>query len=97
MKKILLASVLVWSFGAQAEVLDPAAGYHNIWGLGGHSCIQYDDTGHMFIYSEGMIPREVIAWLEKSEGGTKPNVSMPDLLARSLPNIKPCLHGKHHS
>lgn len=97
MKKTLLACALVLSFGAHAEVLDPATSFSNIWGLGGHSCIQYDDTGQMFIYSEGMLPPEVIAWLQISENGTKPTVKMPDILARSLPYIRPCLKGKHHS
>jgi hypothetical protein len=98
---------LVAAFGAllhtiavQAQVkpaIDPTAGFARLFGLGGHTCKQYDDTGRLYIYTEGLPSIDVISWLQRSDNGTKANVPMPQELADALPQIPGCLPGKHHA
>lgn len=76
---------------------DPTVGFGRLFGLGGRTCKQYDDTGRLFIYSEGLPSPGVISWLQRSDNGTKPNVPMPEELAAALPQIPGCLPGKHHA
>lgn len=86
--------------GAAAQVnpvTDPTAEFSRIFGLGGHSCKQYDDTGRLFIYSEGIPSQGIISWLQRSDAGTRANVPMPEELAAALPLIPGCLPGKHHA
>jgi hypothetical protein len=79
------------------EILDPTAGFDRVFGLGGHTCKQYDDTGRLYIYTEGLPSMSVISWLQRSDGGTKPNIPMPQELETALPLIPGCLPGKHHA
>lgn len=81
----------------QSQAIDPVAAFPRLFGLGGHTCKQYDDTGRLFLYSEGLPSPSVIAWLQQSANGTKANVPMPDELAAALPLIPGCLPGKHHA
>jgi hypothetical protein len=103
MKTAILALILAMTFQlriATAQVTpatDPTAGFGRLFGLGGHSCKQYDDTGKLFIYSEGLPSLGIVSWLQRSDSGTKANVPMPDELASALPNIPGCLPGKHHA
>jgi hypothetical protein len=76
---------------------DPTVDFDRLFGLGGHACKQYDDTGRLFIYSEGVPSLSVISWLQQSNGGTRANVPMPTELVVALPNIPGCLPGKHHA
>jgi hypothetical protein len=80
----------------QAQAVDPTTGDQRLFGLGGHTCKQYDDTGRLYLYSEGTPASDVVAWLQQSANGTKPNVPMPDTLAQALPLIPGCLPDKHH-
>jgi hypothetical protein len=77
--------------------MDPTAGLGRVFGLGGHACKQYDDTGRLFIYSEGLPSLSVLSWLQQSRGGTRANVPMPLELVAVLPQIPGCLPGKHHA
>lgn len=103
MKRHIIAITLVMSAhasGAWAQIhtaVDPVADFDRPFGLGGHSCKQYDDTGKLYIYSEGMPSVSVMSWLQRSDGGTKANVAMPDELLVALPRIPGCLPGKHHA
>ncbi len=76
---------------------DPTAGFSRLFGLGGHTCKQYDDTGKLFIYTDGPPSLEVVSWLQRSGNGTKAGVPMPEELALALPNIPGCLPDKHHA
>jgi hypothetical protein len=80
-----------------AEIADPTTGFGRVFGLGGHACKQYDDTGRLYIYTEGIPSTEVMSWLQRSNGGTKPNIPMPEELETALPLIPGCLPGKHHA
>jgi len=79
------------------EAVDPVIGIDRPFGLGGRACKQYDDTGRLYIYSEGLPDLSVISWLQQSDNGTKPNVPMPEELAQALPLIPGCMPGKHHA
>jgi hypothetical protein len=95
---ILAASLQSTAGFAQAgSAVDPTAGFSRIFGLGGHSCKQYDDTGRLYLYSEGVPSLGVVSWLQQSDNGTKANVPMPQELAQALPLIPGCLPGKHHA
>jgi hypothetical protein len=72
-------------------------GIERPFGLGGHACKQYDDSGRLYIYSEGMPSVGIVSWMQQSANGTKPNVPMPEELAQALPHIPGCLPGKHHA
>jgi hypothetical protein len=76
---------------------DPTIGFTRLFGLGGHACKQYDDTGRLYIYSEGLPSLAVTSWLQRSDNGMKANVAMPEELAEALPQIPGCLPGKHHA
>jgi hypothetical protein len=80
-----------------ASLIDPVSAFERPFGLAGHACKQYDDTGRLFIYTEGLPSIGVIAWLQRSDGGTKANVPMPEELQTALPLIPGCLPGKHHA
>jgi hypothetical protein len=77
--------------------IDPTTGFDRLFGLGGRTCKQYDDTGRLFIYSEGLPSQAIISWMQRSDNGTKANVPMPEELAAALPIIPGCLPGKHHA
>jgi hypothetical protein len=79
------------------EAGDSVAGLMRPFGLGGHACKQYDDTGRLYIYSEGYPPIGVIVWLQQSDGGTKSSVPMPQELVDALPSLPGCLPGKYHA
>jgi hypothetical protein len=73
-------AILVVVFGqyipsiAAAQVTpatDPTVGFSRLFGLGGRTCKQYDDTGRLFIYSEGLPSQAVISWLQRSDNGIK--------------------------
>jgi hypothetical protein len=101
MKAVLITVTVAASFHCAAAQVTPAAdptlGSDRPFGLGGRSCKQYDDTGRLFIYSEGLPDIGVISWLQRSDNGTKPNVPMPEELAQALPLIPGCMLGKHHA
>jgi hypothetical protein len=103
MKTAFLALTLAMTFQfrtAAAQVTpatDPTAGFGQLFGLGGHTCKQYDDTGKLFIYSEGLPSLGIISWLQRSDNGMRANVPMPEELASALPSIPGCLPGKHHA
>jgi hypothetical protein len=95
---IVAASLVPAAAGAQtARAVDPAADIARPFGLGGHACKQYDDTGRLYIYSEGVPDVGIVSWLQQSANGTKANVPMPEELAQALPLIPGCLPGKHHA
>ncbi|HEY1410852.1 MAG TPA: hypothetical protein VGF36_01865, partial [Rhodopila sp.] len=103
MKALVFAAMVLTTFeisSAYAQTTpanDPTVGFDRIFGLGGGTCKQYDDTGRLYLYTEGMPSIEVISWLQRSDGGTKANVPMPQDLAEALPHIPGCLPGKHHA
>jgi hypothetical protein len=84
-------------FAQTTSANDPTIGFDRLFGLGGHTCKQYDDTGRLYLYSEGVPALDVVSWLQRSDNGTKPNVPMPQELADALPLIPGCLPGKHHA
>jgi hypothetical protein len=95
-----IAALCVHAAGAWAQAtpaVDPTSGMSRLFGLGGHTCKQYDDSGRLFLYSEGIPSPEVVSWLQRSANGTRPNVPMPQALAEALPQIPGCLPGKHHA
>jgi len=97
---LTVVAALLHFTAAQAQVTtttDPTIGFTRLFGLGGHACKQYDDTGRLYIYSEGLPSLAVISWLQRSDNGTKANISMPEELAQALPRIPGCLPGKHHA
>lgn len=79
------------------QAVDPTIGMYRPFGLGSHSCKQYDDTGRLYIYSEGLPSIAILSWMQQSNNGTKPNVPMPQELAEALPRIPGCLPGQHHA
>jgi hypothetical protein len=96
----LIAATLFQVTAATAQrslAVDPTIGFDRLFGLGGRTCKQYDDTGRLFLYSEGVPAPNVMAWLQMSGNGTKPNVPMPRDLADALPRIPGCMPGKHHA
>jgi len=103
MKPILIAFIGIVTFqimtaSAQTTLaVDPTIGFDRLFGLGGRTCKQYDDTGRLYLYSEGLPATNVMAWLQMSDNGTKPNVPMPRELAEALPRIPGCMPGKHHA
>ena len=80
----------------QTIIGDPTERYSAIFGLGGHTCQQLDDTGKLHIYFEGMPNPTVLSWLAISMAA-KPGVPMPQDLASELPKIPGCLPGTHHA
>jgi hypothetical protein len=103
MKTAMLAAALAIVFHATSataqltSAIDPTTGYTRLFGLLGRACKQYDDTGRLFLYSEGLPSLGVMSWLQRSDNGTKANLPMPDELAVALPLIPGCLPGKHHA
>jgi hypothetical protein len=103
MKAVIIAVFLAGSLqttlaSAQAtQAVDPTIGIDRPFELGGRTCKQYDDTGRLYIYSEGLPALNVISWLQQSDNGTKPNVPMPQELAQALPLMPGCMPGKHHA
>jgi len=101
MKTAIIATILALSihsvFAQTTPAIDPATGYGRLFGLAGRSCKQYDDTGRLYIYSEGIPSLGVVSWMQQSDNGTKPNVPMPQELAEALPQIPGCMPGKHHA
>jgi len=81
----------------QSTIGDPTERYSAIFGLGGHTCQQLDDTGRLHIYFEGMPNPTILNWLAISDGGTKPGVPIPQDLESELPRIPGCLPGTHHA
>ncbi len=95
---IIFAAMLQPGIRAQPnQAIDPTVGMERPFGLRGQSCKQYDDTGRLYIYSEGLPDISIISWLQRSANGTRPNVPMPDALAQALPLLPGCLPGKHHA
>jgi hypothetical protein len=96
---VLLAASLqsTAAFAQATQAVDPTIGIDRPFGLGGHACKQYDDTGRLYIYSEGLPDIGIISWLQQSANGTKANVPMPQELAQALPLIPGCMPGKHHA
>jgi hypothetical protein len=97
---VVSATVVLQVSTASADAIganDPTIGFDRIFGLGGHTCKQYDDTGRLYIYSEGIPSPAVISWLQRSDNGMRANVSMPAELSAALPLIPGCLPGKHHA
>ncbi len=95
---ILFAAMLQSGTRAQPDqAVDPTIGMGPPFGLRGRSCKQYDDTGRLYIYSEGLPDISIISWLQRSANGTRPNVPMPEALAQALPLLPGCLPGKHHA
>jgi hypothetical protein len=103
MKTKVIAALLAVSlqsapaFAQKTSANDPTIGFNRLFGLGGHTCKQYDDTGRLYLYSEGVPSLDIVFWLQRSDNGTKPNVPMPQALADALPLIPGCLPGKHHA
>lgn len=61
-------------------------------GVGPHSCVQFTDTGRVELHAEGLPDPGISGWLSGPQ--TTP---MPQDLAEALPQIQPCLPGKHHA
>ncbi len=103
MRTAILALALAMTFQLRTTIAqvtpatDPTAAFGRLFGLGGRTCKQYDDTGKLFMYSEGLPSLGVMSWLQRSDNGTKANVPMPEELASALPSIPGCLPGKHHA
>jgi hypothetical protein len=103
MKTVIIAATVAVSlqstvaFAQATSAFDPTIGMDRLFGLGGHTCKQYDDTGRLYLYSEGIPSSDVVSWLQRSDNGTKPNVPMPQALADALPRIPGCMPGKHHA
>src|SRR5579862_2906742 len=103
LKKILIAVLLTIVFhfpnahAQTTQAVDPLSGIDRPFGLSGRACKQYDDTGKLYLYSEGLPNLSIISWLQQSDNGTKPNVPMPEELAQALPLIPGCAPGKHHA
>jgi hypothetical protein len=76
---------------------DPTERFSGIFGLGGHTCQQMDDTGRLHIFFEAMPNLTITNWLQISDGGTKPGVPMPDDLQAELPKIPGCAPNTHHA
>ncbi len=96
--RILLGSLIfVSTVHVALAAMDPTTAYTRLFGLGGHTCRQEDDQGRLWLYTEGTPSSAVVAWLEASDRGTIPNIPMPQELADALPQIPPCLPGKHHA
>lgn len=85
------------SFGVPSQAIDPTIEFGRIFGLGGHACKIYDDTGRITIRTEGVPSPGVIAWLQKSDGGTRANVPLPLELAAALPKLPDCPMGRNHA
>jgi hypothetical protein len=70
---VVLASIFQTSIAAAqvTPATDPTVGFSRLFGLGGRTCKQYDDTGRLFIYSEGLPSQAVISWLQRSDNGIK--------------------------
>lgn len=89
MKQILLAAALMMgshlvpASAQPAAATDPAADFARLFGLGGRACKQYDDTGRLYIYSEGIPSHGVVSWLQQSDGGTKSSIPMPEEIGRA--------------
>jgi hypothetical protein len=100
MKLLHVATAIAVSFSshaiAQSQAVDPTIGVLS-FGLGSHACKQYDDTGRLFLYTEGSPNLSIVFWLQQTDNGTKPNIPMPDELVQALPLIPGCLPGKHHA
>jgi hypothetical protein len=97
---IVSVAVVLQASTVTAQVttaIDPTIAFSRLFGLGGHACKQYDDTGRLYIYSEGIPSLAVISWMQRSNNGMKANVSMPAELSAALPLIPGCLPGKHHA
>lgn len=95
---IFAATMQFTALQAQLTIAtDPTAGFTRLFGLGGHTCKQYDDLGRLYLYSEGSPSIAVVSWLQRSNNGTRANVPMPQELADALPQIPGCLPGKHHA
>ena len=94
---LVLAVTSGIALAQQQEIADPTTGFGRVFGLGGHACKQYDDTGKLYIYTEGLPSTEVMSWLQRSDGGTRPNIPMPEELETALPLLPGCLPGKHHA
>jgi hypothetical protein len=95
---ILTALLIATAASAQTtSAIDPTIGFARLFGLGGRTCKQYDDTGRLFLYSEGIPSQGVVSWLQRSDNGTKPNIPMPEELETALPLIPGCMPGKHHA
>jgi hypothetical protein len=95
-----ILAVLLQSTSAFAQATsanDPTMGFDRLFGLGGQTCKQYDDTGRLYLYTEGLPSSSVVSWLQRSDNGTKPNIPMPQELADALPRIPGCMPGKHHA
>jgi hypothetical protein len=93
----IVALQLTSAAAQTTTVIDPTIGLFRPFGLGGRACKQYDDTGRLFLYSEGLPLPGVVSWLQRSDNGTKANVPMPQELAAALPLIPGCMPGQHHA
>lgn len=91
------APVLGPAHAQSTEAVEPSVGATRQFGLGGHTCKQYDDMGRLFIYSEGIPSPAVVSWMQLSDNGRRANVPMPQELVEALPEIPGCLPGKHHA
>jgi hypothetical protein len=95
---IAFVFVILQVGGSRAgEPIDPTAGINGLFGLTAHSCLQIDDSGALHLYTEGTPSPGVVEWLQRSNNGTVPGVRMPRELEDALPQIRPCLPGKHHA
>nr|WP_294519116.1 hypothetical protein [uncultured Rhodopila sp.] len=94
---LIFALQTVLAIAQTPPISDPTEGFGRVFGLGGHACKQYDDSGKLYIYTEGIPSIGVMSWLQRSDGGTRPNIPMPDELETALPLIPGCLPGKHHA
>jgi hypothetical protein len=80
-KAVFTSALLAVSFQATAvfaqttSANDPTIGFDRLFGLAGHTCKQYDDTGRLYLYSEGIPALDVVLWLQRSDNGTKPDAT----------------------
>src|ERR1700722_14406790 len=77
MKTAILVVVLASIFQTMISAVQvtpatvPTVGFSRLFGLGGRTCKQYDDTGRLFIYTEGLPSQAVISWLQRSDNGRR--------------------------
>ena len=61
---IAITLLQITSIRAETTIAsDPTTGFGRLFGLGGRACKQYDDTGRLFLYTEGLPPISIGAWL----------------------------------
>lgn len=96
-RRTIALVALLLATPAAAEMTDPTTQFPHAFGMTNHACVQYDDTGRVWIWTEGPPSREVQSWMQLSQGGLRANVPVPDAVAMILAWAPPCKPGKRHA